>query len=354
MKLAAVFFAAVSCAAQSSPQTRPSAEGQPSFRNPLLQSGPDPWVIYREGFYYEMNSNGRNLVIRKSRDITDLRNAETKVVWRPPPSGPYSHEIWAPELHFIRGKWYIYFAADEGANETHRIWVIENRFSDPLSGDWEFKGQLTDRSNKWAIDASVFEEGGRLYGLWSGWKGNKNGKQNIYIAELENPWTITGKRVKLSSPRFRWEKFGSESPPRVAVNEGPEILKHDGRLFLIYSASGCWTDHYALGMLTAEADSNLLKPRSWKKSREPVFSGDPEAHAYGPGHNGFFKSPDGTQDWIIYHANPEAGEGCKDHRSPRIQPFTWNSDGSPHFGKPISLDEPIGKPSDERPSVNTR
>ncbi len=254
----------------------------------------------------------------------------------------------APELHFLQGKWYIYFAADAGQNESHRIWVLESDSSDPLSATWTFKGQLTDKSNKWAIDASVFENNGKLYALWSGWKGNQNGQQNIYIAALENPWTIQGQRVKLSSPHFRWETFGSENPPYVAVNEGPEILKHDGKIFLVYSASGCWTDHYALGMLTARSGSDLLNPKSWKKSHHPVFTGSPEAHTYGPGHNGFFKSPDGAQDWIIYHANPEPHEGCKDQRSSRIQPFTWKTDGSPDFGRPISLDEPVAKPSGYR------
>ncbi len=164
---------------------------------------------------------------------------------------------------------------------------------------------------------------------------------------MENPWTIKGKRVKLSSPHYRWEKFGSDIPPFVAVNEGPEMLKHDGNLFLVYSASSCLTDHYALGMLTADAGSKVLKPKSWKKSREPVFSSNPQGHAYGPGHNGFFKSLDGTQDWIIYHANPEPGLGCKDERSPRIQPFTWKADGSPDFGQPVNLAQPIPRPSGE-------
>lgn len=322
-----------------------AGENFPTFQNPLLSSGPDPWVIYHDGFYYEMNSTGVNLTIRKSRDITELRRAERKAVWTPPPNTPYSSQIWAPELHLIRHHWYIYFAGDSGKNETHRIWVLENSAADPLTGEWTFKGQLTDKSNKWAIDATVFEEGGRLYELWSGWKGDHNGRQDIYIAELENPWTVKSKRVKLSSPQYDWEKFGTESDPYVGVNEGPEVLKHGDKLFLVYSASGCWTDHYAMGMLTASVGSNLLNPKSWKKSHVPVFTGNPQGHAYAPGHNGFFKSPDGTQDWIIYHANPVPGRGCKNDRSPRIQPFTWNPDGTPNFGKPVSLEERLQKPS---------
>jgi hypothetical protein len=91
------------------------------------------------------------------------------------------------------------------------------------------------------------------------------------------------------------------------------------------------------GMLTTSATSDLLNSASWTKWPQPVFSESPEAHAYAIGHNGFFKSPDGTQDWIIYHANPEPHQGCADFRSPRAQPFTWNTDGTPHFGTPVPL-----------------
>lgn len=324
-------------------------QSSPTFVNPVLRSGPDPWVTYRDGFYYEMNTTAVNLTIRKARSVADLRPAERKIVWVPPPNTAYSADLWAPELHFLRGKWYIYFAADAGENETHRNWVLENASQDPLAGEWVFKGQFTDKTNKWAIDPSVFEDGGRLYALWSGWPGDKNGRQDIYIAEMENPWTIKGKRVKLSAPKYSWERFGAENPPYVGVNEGPEMLKHDGKLILVYSASGCWTDHYALGTLTANAGSDLLDPKSWKKSRHPVFESNPEGRAYGPGHNSFFKSADGKEDWIIYHANPQPGLGCRDFRSPRIQPFTWNADGSPNFGRPVGLGQPLPKPGEMAP-----
>jgi len=323
-----------------------------TFKNPLLPSGPDPWVTSRNGFYYYMNSMGDNLTIWKTRDITDLRHAEKKVVWTAPATGPYSKEIWAPELHFLDGKWYIYFAADAGENEGHRIWVIENPASDPLDGTWTMKGKLADATDKWAIDPSVFENDGRMYVIWSGWEGDVNGVQSIYIARLKNPWTIDGQRVRVSTPEYSWEKVGDLDAqnriipmPHVDVNEGPEILEHGDKVFLIFSASGCWTNYYELGMLTAEKSNDLLDPRSWKKSAKPVFWQSPEAKAFGTGHNTFFKSPDGKQDWILYHANPEVNEGCGGRRSPRAQPFTWNADGTPNFGRPIPLDQPIEKPS---------
>jgi GH43 family beta-xylosidase len=323
-----------------------------TFTNPLLPSGPDPWVIQWQGSYYYMNTTGHNLTIWKTRDITDLKHAETKVVWTPPASGPYSHEIWAPELHRLENKWYIYFAADAGANESHRLWVIENSSADPMQGSWQMKGKVAGPADRWAIDPSVFQIKGHSYLVWSGWEGATNGSQKIFIARLANPWTLGSAPVVISSPELPWEEVGDlvhanriDAIPHVDVNEGPEVLRHNGKIMLIYSASGCWTDYYELGMLTASEGSNLLNPSSWVKTSKPVFWQSPEASVYGPGHNAFFKSPDQKQDWILYHANSGSGQGCGDGRSPRAQPFTWNPDGTPAFGRPVALSQKIPKPS---------
>ena len=323
-----------------------------TFTNPLLPSGADPWVIQSHGFYYYMNTTGKNLTIWKTRDITDLKHAEAKVVWTPPDSGPYSHEIWAPELHRMGGRWYIYFAADAGSNESHRVFVLENALADPLQGDWKMKGKLSGPEDRWAIDPSVFEIHGNAYAVWSGWDGPTNGSQKIFIAKLKNPWTLGSKPVVISTPELPWEKVGDlaqtnriDEIPHVDVNEGPEILEHDGKIMLIYSASGCWTDYYELGMLTAHKNSDLLKSSSWIKSSKSVFWQSPEASVYAPGHNTFFKSPDRKEDWILYHGNSEPGQGCGELRSPRAQPFSWKGDGTPDFGRPLPLGQKIRKPS---------
>ena len=320
-----------------------------TFTNPILPSGADPWVTYKGGYYYYTNSTGRNLVIWKTKSIVDMRNAKRKVVWVPPTGTGYSKELWAPELHYINHKWYMYFAADDGSNDHHRLYVIENPSPDPTLGEWTFKGQLNDESNKWAIDASVFENNGKLYMIWSGWEGDTNGEQDIFIAEMKDPCTISSKRVRLSAPVYAWERNGdlhdAGNPAHVNVNEGPEILKHGNKIFLIYSASGCWTDYYALGMLTTDAHSTLLDSASWKKSPEPVFKQSPENGVFATGHNSFFKSPDGKQDWILYHANDAPGEGCGNKRSPRAQQFTWKKDGSPDFGIPVKTGVPMPVPS---------
>lgn len=315
---------------------------QNTFTNPLKESGPDPWVIYKDGYYYYMNTTGSNLQLWKTKNVTELKNAEHKIIYTPPATGMYSKQLWAPEIHFLRGKWYVYYAADDGNNINHRMYVLENASPDPMQGEWVFKGKLADPGDHWAIDMTVAEINGKIYAAWSGWEGKENGVQRIYIAELSNPWTMKGDRVEISHPFYEWEKKGAVPEewqkngevPYIMVNEGPEFLIKGDNIFLIYSANACWLD-YCLGMLQAKKTSNILDPSSWKKHPKPVFVQAPENGVYAPGHNSFFKSPDGKEDWILYHANPSANDGCGNKRAPHAQKFTWKKDGTPDFGKPL-------------------
>jgi GH43 family beta-xylosidase len=311
-----------------------------TFSNPLLTSGADPWCVYKDGYYYYTNSTQHNITLWKTKSIADLATAEKRVVFDPEDGTEYSKELWAPEIHFLRNKWYIYFAADSGNNVHHRMYVLENESANPLEGKWVMKGKLFTPQDKWSIDGTVYDHNGQLYFLWSGWEGDVNGQQNIYIATMSNPWTISGTRVRLSAPTLPWETHGDLNNPNdvahVNVNEGPQILRNKDKLYLIFSASGCWTDTYALGMLSTSTSSNLMDSASWKKSPEPVFKQNPDSSVYAPGHNSFFVSPNGKENWILYHANDQPGQGCGEFRSPRAQPFTWNRDGSPNFGVPVS------------------
>lgn len=323
---------------------------QKTFTNPLLPSGADPYSFYKDGYYYYTHTTQNELKIWKTKNLADLKTAESKTIWMPPKGTMYSKELWAPEIHFIEQKWYMYFAADDGDNNHHRMYVLENASANPMQGEWIFKGQVGDETNKWAIDGDIFEHKGKLYMIWSGWEGDKNGVQNIYIARMKNPWTIESKRTKISSSVYEWEKHGDLNEPdlkHVNVNEGPQILKHDKKLFIIFSASGCWTDFYALGMLSANTNADLLDANSWKKHPEPLFKQSPENKVFAPGHNSFFKSPDGKENWILYHANSEAGQGCGKFRSPRMQKFSWNADGTPNFGVPVKENVPLAIPSEK-------
>ena len=317
-----------------------------TFSNPLLSSGPDPWIVQQGTSYYYTNTLGNRIALWKTTKVSALRSVTPVTIWTAPASGPNSQNVWAPELHLINSKWYAYYTAGSSADlATQRSFVLENAGSDPLAGTWVDKGKIFDpAADFFAIDGTVFNYNGQNYYLWSGQASASDNTQRIYIARMADPWTLATPRALISSPQYSWESFGS--PP--AVNEGPEILKNSaGKVFLVFSASGCWTDNYALGMMTLRDGGDPLLAADWTKTATPVFSKNIPASVYGPGHNSFFKSADGTEDWILYHANPTPGQGCGNNRSPRMQKFTWNTDGTPNFGVPVSTSTFIAKPSGE-------
>ena len=329
----------------------PTVTKDTTFTNPLLTSGPDPWVVQKDSLYYYTNTSGDRIKLWRTTTMSKLGSAYNQTIWTKPATGPNSQNIWAPEMHYLDGKWYMYYTAGASVDQsTQRLFVLENTAADPLSGTWTDKGKLADpNADYFAIDGSVFEYNNKRYLIWSGHASATDNNQNIYIAQLSNPYTLATGRTLISSPQYSWEINGYSLGGSPKVNEGPEMLKNvTGRMFLIYSASGCWTDDYALGMLTLKDGGDPLNPADWSKNANPVFVKNIQSGAYGPGHNGFFLSPDGKENWIIYHANPQTGQGCADSRSPRIQKFTWNTDGTPNFGSPVPVNIPMARPSGEK------
>tara|TARA_R110000744_G_scaffold374490_1_gene487322 strand:- start:26222 stop:27352 length:1131 start_codon:yes stop_codon:yes gene_type:complete len=326
-----------------------------TFTNPLLDNGADPWAIYHDGNYYYIKSEGTSIVLLKTPDITDLRNAQSQIIWTAPKTGDHSKNIWAPEIHYINNSWYVYVAADDGDNRNHRMFVLENTDKNPFVGTFNLKSKLkTDANDNWAIDGSIFQYNNQFYFLWSGWENPKTEggeeTQHIYIAKMSNPWTISSERVLLSTPTLNWEKnyaFPGVWEPNapVYVNEGPQAILHGKKLHIIYSASGCWTPNYALGLITMNVGGNLMNPSNWTKSKEPIFQQSQENGVYGTGHNSFFKSPDGTEDWILYHANNQPTDGCSNKRSPRAQKINWSTDDMPIIGIPYPTSKRLAKPS---------
>ncbi|QEE23658.1 family 43 glycosylhydrolase [Rhodanobacter glycinis] len=310
-----------------------------TFTNPLLPSGPDPWVAQHGGTYYYTNTLGNRIALWKTRDMGRLAQAPVTVVWRAPASGPGSASVWAAELHFLDGKWYLYFTAADKAHDddAHRhLYVLENASPDPTTGHWISRGALKTGYN--GIDGTVFQLRGKLYFVYSAYVGDHS---DLVIAPMSNPWTLAAPQVDIAHPTYAWEMQGGRK-----ILEGPEFLKGPtGKLFLSYSASACWSDHYALGLLSAAADADPLDPASWHKSPQPVFAESPANGVYAPGHNGFFKSPDGKQTWIIYHANSGPGWKCGPRRSPRMQQVHWRADGTPDFGVPVKAGVPLAVPS---------
>ena len=173
----------------------------------------------------------------------------------------------------------------------------------------------------------------------------------IHVTAIVEPGAAVGdgSRIWHHSHLRRGATVGARTSlgKNVYVDEGPQALVRRNRVFVVYSASGCWTDEYALGMLEANARANLMDASSWRKHPTPVFkAGTNVAGTFAAGHNSFFRSPDGKEDWILYHANSVGGQGCGSKRSPRAQPFTWTANGLPDFGLPVAAGVVLPIPSE--------
>lgn len=314
-----------------------AADTPSHFTNPLLDSGADPWIVLEDGTYYYMHTLGDRLAIRATRDLTRLAQAEETVVWRPARTGLNARSIWAPELHRIDGKWYLYYTAADADHDddAHRgIFVLENESADPRKGVWIDRGRLSTAHT--GIDGTTFAYRGRRYFIYSPYVGADS---PLAIVAMTNPWTLKGPETIIARPDQPWERQGGRQ-----ILEGPEFLQGPkGDLFISYSGSACWSDDYAIGLLRAPPGSNPLDARAWTKSPRPVLAKSPTAGVYAPGHNGFFTSPTG-EHWIVYHANPGPDMKCTSKRSPRIQRFTFAKNGRPVFAAPAGPGTSLAAP----------
>ncbi|WP_303919529.1 family 43 glycosylhydrolase [Draconibacterium sediminis] len=300
------------------------------FENPIAEQRADPW-IYKDidGTYYLIATVPEydRIVIRKSTTINGLKTANEKEVWHKHEKGEMSSHIWAPELHRINNKWYIYFAASTAEDEWNiRMWVLSNSSKDPLQGHWKEEGRIATKNDSFSLDATTFEHKGTRYLVWA--QSVRNYGTGIILSEMRDPLTLTGPELVLSIPEYSWEKM------KYKVNEGPAVLKKNGRIFISYSASA--TNHnYCMGMLWIDDNANLLDKLNWHKSPAPVFSTNAEVDRFGPGHNSFTTTENDSEVIMIYHSRDfkdivghELGDP---NRATRARVISWTINGFPDF-----------------------
>jgi GH43 family beta-xylosidase len=325
-----------------------AAQKVQTFTNPVVQQeSADPWVIRHDGYYYftgTLEPDG-GLWIWKSKTLTGLNNAEKVKVWTAPTSGLRSRMIWAPELHHLSGpngkRWYLYYSASDQNDANHRHYVLEAQ--NPL-GPYVDRGLVQPDYNSFAIDGSVLKlPDGRLFWMYS------TGVLNI--SKMTSPTRAVGPSTVFHPAYYEWEHewrlIGSEYAQGTGYwVEAPQVLMHKNRVFVVYSAGHSGAKYY-LGLLEL-IGKNPLDPKAWKSYPKPIFAPyeGKDGSVYVPGHNSFTLSPDGKENWIVYHGKetPEAGFLG---RTTRIQPFTWKADGTPNLGHPIPSGVPIRKPSGE-------
>ena len=280
--------------------------------------GQDPWVVPFEGSFLLVQSRVHDSQISVLRfpDLDHMRHYDETVIWAPGRSSGHGREIWAPELHRFGWQWYVYFAASDGENRNHRTYVLQ---ADHPLGPYTELGQVYDEAHDtWAIDLTVLRHNRRLYAVWSGWDGVDDGfPQNLYIAPMSNPWTISGERTLIARPEHDWEM--SVAP----INEGPQVLRNPERdkLFIVYSADASWSPAYKMGLLEW-IGGDVTNAGSWLKLARPIFTGG--------GHGCFVEVGDHVE--AVYHRKLTGDPGWAD-RVIEHQPLGWDADGYPVIGR---------------------
>ena len=302
-----------------------------------IQKRADPYVYkHTDGTYYFTASlpDYDGIALRKADKLFDLKDAPEKIIWKKHDKGIMSFHVWAPELHFLFGKWYIYFAAgDVDDIWAIRPYVLECRGDDPFNDEWIEKGmmQCSDEDpfsfRAFSLDATVLENHGEYYFIWAEKVGVGKQISNLYIAKMESATKLSTVQVLLTTPDYDWERVG------FWVNEGPAFIKHDGKIYMTYSASETGVA-YCIGMLSADENDDLLDPKSWTKSRMPVLKTSEELKIYGPGHNSFTVNDEG-EPVMIYHARTEAeivgNPLYNPNRHAMVMKVKWNESGEPEF-----------------------
>lgn len=329
------------------------------YPNPFILHRADPFIYkHTDGMYYftasytdmEHNLEGKYqylyIILRRSATLGGLADGsgayEEIVVYerKPIAGGTLSPHIWAPEIHYIEGNWYIYYTTTISDESSWRIrpHCLECRDRDPFCGTWELKGPVVTEVKDdiaftdFSLDHTHFEHKGKHYFLWAQ---KTNNTSDIFIAQLSNPWTLCTPAVRLSHPEYAWELHG------FPVDEGPGVIKHGDKIFLTFSGSG--TDAlYCVGLLYAEETADLLDAASWKKLPYPVFQSSRATGQFGLGHNSFTRSDDDTEDLIIYHGRQEERYLAEEDYQPlydagrnaSVGKIYWDEDGMPNFSVP--------------------
>ncbi|MFE6451067.1 glycoside hydrolase family 43 protein [Nocardiopsis dassonvillei] len=323
-----------------------------TFRNPL-NAGADPTIVHHDGNYHLSTTQGDRISVWSSPSLATLATAEPVEVWRD--SDPSRDtELWAPALHrFQTGdgpRWYLYYTAADSRltdpverDASHRLYVLESAGDDP-AGPYEFKARIAD-TGTYAIDGEPFVHDGQPYFAWSSpGRGFDGGPQQLYAARMSNPWTIGGEPVALPNEGGCPE-----------VREGPTPLYRDGRTFLTYSTCDTGKPDYQIWSIALDEGADPLSADAWEQLPGPLFSRDDAAGVWGPGHHFFFRSPDGTEDWIAYHAK-NTPEYTYSFRSTRAQRIGWTPEGTPDLGRPLAAGAtqrlPSGDPGAGSTAVN--
>ena len=287
---------------------------QPEYPFPLAKGYADPDILHWNGKYYFLatndNMNFIGLYVREADTVEGLFNgAPEHLILDKDEKRGFLQTFWAPEFHIIGGELYILFAVSgvKWGPQCHMMKLKKGgKITDAASWETPVRVQrmdgrsLADGTEDITLDMNHFHVGGKDYLTWSYriWTGKPHDSGSmIYIAETspEAPWKLISEPVLLTRPVYGWENIH-----HTINNEGPYAFVANGTVYLTYSGGAAGGYSYAVGLLTAKADADLLDPSVWNKRCTPVMSYY-SAEEFGPGHNAFFVDESGNL-MITFHA----------------------------------------------------
>ncbi|MBP5198493.1 MAG: family 43 glycosylhydrolase, partial [Lachnospiraceae bacterium] len=339
-------------------ESKAATTGQ--YTNPLM-NGADPTIVRGDdGYFYSGFGTDNDIYIKRSESLLGLSTAESHLVWDNPntgnPDNNKNYYIWGPYIYRIDGAWYIYYTSstenDFGYGHPS-CYVLENTSEDPFKGEWhlkgsnsnidDFEGNATEKAGlmnteSYGLACGVISIGGEIYFTYTKYDyyanepGHTKFNECPTIVKMENPWTLTGPECTVARPTYDWEKHGDN------IDEGCAVVEHGGKVYFAYSVSSFTNDNYGVGLSVCDLSTDVMDENNWKKSTTPIVSRSDENASFGPGSPLFVKSPDGTEDWLIYHGGPIGGQTSTDRRV-RAQIINWTDDGQISLG---SLDKTYG------------
>ncbi|KAK8847470.1 hypothetical protein IAR55_005328 [Kwoniella newhampshirensis] len=308
------------------------------FTNPIQNDGPDPFIVYDHdtSSYFLTTTTGSDLKLTSAPTIDGLRTGGHVRQAYQNASMISTPTVWASELHKMDGTWYIYYSHGE------RPYALQGGAT-PNDG---FSGPPVQLYGKFGIDGTVLAVDKTNYFVWSCTSLDVSSidlpGSSLCISTLTTPTSIDrGKISVISRPQEGWEQRNGN------INEAPQPLYWNNEIYLTFSASNCDSADYSLGLLHLTG-SDPLDPTSWtKKTDGPVFSsGNGE---FGPGHNGIFASPDGTELWNVYHAVTNPAGSCGTDRQTFVEKIDLTNlkSAGPNFGTPAPKGSVAQGPSGE-------
>lgn len=317
-------------------------EPGPTFENPVAARTPDPHVSVHGDDVYLVYSPGDRIVLRRAGSLLDLNEAEERLIWEPPPDTMHSADLWGPELHRIDGRFVVYYSATDasflGLSGNYRLWALEADGDDPFTATWGHAGPVVvPEQDAVATHPTVFEADGERFLAWSGRRAGLDFTNRIFVARLLDAFTVEGPGVELAEPIEEWEGGSLQSP---------SVLERGDRRILVYATASCIAAERSLGLLAQPASASPLDP--WQSSPDPWLEADPVQATWSPGQPGFVTSPDGREDWLVYHAATASLLGCGDERAMHLNRVTWTPDGAVLEG-PTGAGTPLPTPGGTAP-----